>query len=223
VVSDVRALLDQHLVDGPEAAALAVWRAAGDGAAWSDGLGAIADDGALDPRLRVAALLAIALLAQRGAPVADAALQALGDDTLLDALLDAGASAAITGLAAAAGARLGDDDRRYLAQRLTAHRAIGAHVAALHVAIGDAAAAATATADALVAVLRDHGPTSVAAQAMVHLAATWADQLGSGFAATVAAALPAAACVDATAAARTTGAGDRHPLVVALTAQPAIR
>jgi len=225
VTPDARALLQQHLAEGAEAAALAVWRAAthGDAAAWADATGAIADATDLDPRLRVAALLAAALLAQRGAPVTDAALRALGDDALLDAALDAGASAAITGIAAAAGPRLGDDDRRYLAQRLAASGAIGEHIAALHVAVGNLDAAAAATAAALIAVLAAHGPTSLAAQSVAHLTATWVAQLGAQFGETIAAALPAATCTATAAAARSAGSGHHHPLIVALENRAAAR
>lgn len=216
-VVNVRALLQQHLAEGAEAAALAVWRAAPDDiTAWSEITGALADDPDLDPRLRVAALLAAALLAQRGAPVADTALRALGDDTLFDAVLDAGATAAITGLATAAGARLGDDDRRYLARRLAASGATGEHVAALHLAIGDADAAATALTAALTTVIRDHGPTSLATETVAHLAATWTAQLGPPFADAIATRLPPTTCAIAATAARTAGAGHHHPLVVAL-------
>ena len=222
VVRDVRQLLDQHIAEGPEPAALAVWRAAtDDAAACAEAVGALADDSDLDPRLRVAALLAAALLAQRGAPVADAALRALGDDALLDAALDAGASAAVTGIASAAGARLDDNSRRYLARRLAASGARGEHIAALHLAIGDATAAASATAAALVAAFREHGPTSLAAHAVAHLAAAWTAQHGRDFSEAVAAALPAAGCAAVAAAARATGAGHHHPLVVALESRAA--
>jgi hypothetical protein len=102
VVSDVLAILNRHVADGPEAAALAVWRAAGAmAAAAAEAAAVIADDTAREPRLRVAGLLAAALLVQGGAPVPATALVALGDDVLVDAVLEAGASAAITGLAAA--------------------------------------------------------------------------------------------------------------------------
>jgi hypothetical protein len=222
VVSDVLALLHRHLADGPEAAALAVWRGAGaSAAAIAEAAAVIADDADRDPRLRVAALLAAALLAQGGAPVPATALVALGDDVLVDAVLDAGASAAITGLAAAAGARLADDDRRYLASRLTAAGATGAHVAALMLASGDTAGAATATAVAIAAALREHGADGPGTRAALHLAAAWVAEHGRPFAEAIAAGLPAATCAQAAAAARAVGAGHHHPLVTALESRAA--
>jgi hypothetical protein len=220
VVSDVLAILNRHVADGPEAAALAVWRAAGAmAAAAAEAAAVIADDTARDPRLRVAGLLAAALLVQGGAPVPATALVALGDDVLVDAVLEAGASAAITGLAAAAGAAIGDDDRRYLAQRLTAAGATGIHVAALVRAAGDARAAA-ATATAIAEALREHGADSAAVRAAVHLAAAWAIE-DRPFAEAVAAEVPAALCAGAAAAARAVGAGHHHPLVTALESRAA--
>jgi hypothetical protein len=222
VVSDVLAILHRHVADGPEAAALAVWRAAGaSAAAVAEAAAVIADDADRDPRLRVAALLAAALLAQGGAPVPATALVALGDDVLLDAVLEAGASAAITGIAAAAGARLADTDRRYLADRLTAAGATGAHVAALLLASGDAEGAAAATAIAIATALREHGPDSPGLGAALHLATAWAAEHGRPFAEAVAAGLPAATCVRAAAAARAVGAGHHHPLVTALESRAA--
>jgi hypothetical protein len=126
--------LHAELARGPIAAALAARKEVElDGPAAA----AIADDSNLDMSVRVAALLAIALAAQGGMHVPEVALGALEDDLLLDAVLASGASAAVTGIIAAAGDRISDGVRRYLGLRLSAAGATGIHVAALLVGVGD--------------------------------------------------------------------------------------
>ena len=109
--------LHEELARGPIAAALAARDAIATDCTTA---ASIADNSELDINVRVAALLAIALAAQDCARVPDAALVALEDDVLLDAVIDTGASAAVTGIVAAAGDRIREGLCRYLALRLSA-------------------------------------------------------------------------------------------------------
>ncbi len=209
--------LRERLPHGLEVAALAAARAAPREALadWAGAAAMVADDGAVELRLRLAALLCVAFLGQRGAPVPAAALGALGDDVLVDAALEEGVTTAITGIVAASGDRLPVDDRRYLARRLAAAGAGGEHVAALQLAAGDLPAAATALARGLEAVLGGDAPGE-AALAVAHLAVIWTDAHGAVFGDALAAALRPGFRDKVADAARATGAGDRHPLLLAL-------
>jgi hypothetical protein len=140
--------LHAELARGPTAAALAARERV---AAEPDAAAAIADDANLDINVRVAVLLALALVAQDGVRVPDAALSALEDDVLLDAVLASGAASAVTGLLCAAGARVSSGLRRYLALRIRAAGAAGVHVGCLLVEVGEVDAAI----DAALPTLRD--------------------------------------------------------------------
>lgn len=215
---DARSILPTHVAEGVEAAALAIWDAAAgrSSAELVDDAASIADDASSSPKLRVAALLAVALLARRGIEVPAVALQALGDDLLIDAVLALGASAAITGVVAAAGEALSDEERRYLAHRLAAADVGGVHVAQLQLALGDIPAAVAAAGNALVSVVRGEDADDRASHAVVCVIARWVSELGGELANSIAAALPVELCVGIAAAARAVGAGDRHPLVTSL-------
>jgi hypothetical protein len=144
--------LHEEIAHGPVAAALAARAAV---AADAEAAARIADNADLDLSVRVAALLAVALVAQDGVRVPDVALSAIEDDLLVDALLASGTASAITGLLCAAGDRASDGLRRYLALRITAAGATGIHIAALLVDVGDLDGAVRAAVPAMIAPLRD--------------------------------------------------------------------
>jgi hypothetical protein len=177
--------LHAELARGPIAAALA---ARNEVKLDADAAAAIADDPDLEMSVRVAALLAVALSALDGTRVPDAALTALEDDLLLDAVLAHGASAAVTGIVAAAGDRVSDGIRRYVALRLSAGGATGIHVAALLVGVGDRDGAVRAAVPALARGARgdDRDPVLLALAA---IAIDWM-QHDSVFMARLAASLP---------------------------------
>jgi hypothetical protein len=160
--------LHAELSRGPVAAALASRSAVALDPATA---AAIADNPDLDMTVRIAALLAIALVAQDGVAVPDTALSALEDDTLVDAVLANAASSALTGLLFAAQSRVSDQLRRYLALRIAAAGTTGVHVADLLVAVGDAEAAVRAVVPTLIATLRetaDDDPVTLALATIVH-------------------------------------------------------
>jgi hypothetical protein len=160
--------LHAELSRGPVAAALASRSAVARDASTA---AAIADNPDLDMTVRIAALLAIALVAQDGVAVPDTALSALEDDTLVDAVLANAASSALTGILFAAGDRVSDQVRRYLALRIAAAGATGVHVADLLVAVGDAEGAVRAVTPTLIATLReltDEDPVTLALASIVH-------------------------------------------------------
>jgi hypothetical protein len=160
--------LHAEMSRGPVAAALASRSAV---ALDASSAAAIADNPDLDMTVRIAALLAIALVAQDGVAVPDTALSALEDDTLVDAVLANAASSALTGLLFAAQGRVSDQLRRYLALRIAAAGATGVHVADLLVAVGDAEGAVRAVVPTLIATLRetaDDDPVTLALATIVH-------------------------------------------------------
>lgn len=156
---------------GPIAAALAVRDAV---ALDAPAAAAIADNPDLDMSVRVAALLAIAVVAQDGVPVPDAAVSALEDDLLVDAVLERDATSAITGIVDAARDRVSDRVRRYLAVRLDAAGATGIHVASLFVAADHLDAAVRAALPALVASLREEPADETVVRALAAVVAEWA-------------------------------------------------
>jgi hypothetical protein len=178
--------LHAELARGPIAAALAAREEVELDAAAA---AAIADDGDLDMSVRVAALLAVALAAQGGMRVPDAALGVLEDDLLLDAVFASGASAAVTGIVAAAGDRISDGVRRYLGLRLSAAGVTGIHVAVLLVGVGDHEGAVRAAVPAFARGVRgdDHDPVLLA---LASIALDWMQDEGV-FMTRLAAALPA--------------------------------
>lgn len=165
------ARLHEEIARGPIAAALAVRDAvAADAAAAA----AIADNGELDMPIRVAALLAIAVVAQDGVSVPDAAVVALEDDLLVDAVIERDASSAITGIVDAAGERVSERVRRYLALRLKAAGATGMHVASLLVAAEDLDGAVRAALPSLDAALLERADDETIVRALAAVVADWA-------------------------------------------------
>ena len=160
--------LHDEISRGPVAAALASRSAVALDASTA---AAIADNPDLDMTVRIAALLAIALVAQDGVAVPDTALSALEDDTLVDAVLANAASSALTGILFAAGDRVSDQLRRYLAIRIAAAGATGVHIADLLVAVGDVEGAVRAVVPTLISTLRetaDDDPVTLALASIVH-------------------------------------------------------
>ena len=133
----------------------------------------IADNAELDMTVRVAALLAIALVAQDGVAVPDAALAALEDDLLVDAVLASAASSALTGVLYAAKDRVSDGLRRYLALRVAAGGATGVHVADLLLSVGDVDGAVRAAAPTFVATLREIGEDDPIVLALATIVREW--------------------------------------------------
>lgn len=167
IVEQLRA----ELTRGPVAAALAVR----DAVAFEITAAAeIADNAALDMTVRVAALLAVALVCQDGVPVPDAALTALEDDLLVDAVLASAAASALTGILYAARQRVTEALRRYLALRIAAAGVTGVHVAELLISVGDCEAAVRAAAPTLVATLRDIPHDDPVALALATIISDWA-------------------------------------------------
>jgi hypothetical protein len=162
--------LHEEIAHGPVAAALAARAAV---AVDAEAAARIADNADLDVSVRVAALLAVALVAQDGVRVPDVALAALEDDLLIDAVLASGTASAITGVLCAAGDRASDGLRRYLALRITAAGATGIHVAALLVDVGDVAGAVRAAAPAMAAPLRDGADDDPAVLALAAIVTEW--------------------------------------------------
>ncbi len=198
-----------ELARGPVAAALAAREAV---ARDIDAAAAIADDGALDISVRVAALLALALVAQdQSDGVPAVAIDALQDDVLVDAVLAAGASSAITGLLSAAGERADEQLRRYLALRLSAAGATGIHVAALLLCTGERDGAVRAAVPALAMALRAGDERAPVSLALASIALDWL-ATDRGFVEQLALSLPPDVRVQLARAVRTLVAGE-HPLL----------
>lgn len=160
--------LQAEIAQGPVAAALAARDAV---ALDADTAALIVDNADLDMTVRIAALLAIAFVAQEGVAVPDVALAALEDDVLVDAVLASAAASALTGILYAAKDRVTDGLRRYLALRIAAAGATGVHIADLMVSVGDIDAAVRAAAPTLIATLReiaDDDPVALALATIVH-------------------------------------------------------
>lgn len=162
--------LQAEIAQGPVAAALAAREAVSLDVQTA---AAIADNADLDMNVRVAALLAIAIVAQDGVAVPDAALAVLEDDLLVDAILASGASSALTGVLSAAGDRVSEGLRRYLALRIAAAGANGFHVAHLLLVVGDVDGAVRAALPTLIATLRDVGDDDPIALALATIVADW--------------------------------------------------
>ena len=162
--------LHAELAAGPIAAALAARDAV---AADADVAASIVDNSDLEPSVRVAALLALALVAQDGARVPDLALAALEDDVLLDAVLASGAASALTGLACAAGDRISDGLRRYLALRIRVAGATGMHVAALYLRVGEVDAAVAAAVPVIAESVRGNAADEPVVLALAMIVADW--------------------------------------------------
>lgn len=162
--------LQAEIAQGPVAAALAAREAVSLDVQTA---AAIADNADLDMNVRVAALLAIAIVAQDGVAVPDAALAVLEDDLLVDAILASGASSALTGVLSAAGDRVSEGLRRYLALRIAAAGASGFHVAHLLLVVGDVDGAVRAALPTLIATLRDVGDDDPIALALATIVADW--------------------------------------------------
>ena len=179
-------LLQAEIAQGPLAAALASREAvAGD----AQTAAAIADDAACEMTVRVAALLALAIVAQNGVHIPDAAVSALEDDLLIDAVLASSATPAITGVAAAARDRITERLRRYLAVRIAAAGATGVHVAELLLAAGDVDAAVRAALPTLTDALRDARDDDPIVLALATILHDWAAS-HTGLDDSIAAALP---------------------------------
>lgn len=163
--------LQAEIAQGPVAAALAAREAV---AVDVQTAAAIADDPDLDMTVRIAALLAIALVAQDGVAVPDPVLALLEDDVLVDAVLASGASSALTGVLCAAGDRVADGLRRYLALRIAAAGAIGFHVAHLLLGVGDVDGAVRAALPTLITTLREVGDDDPIALALATIVHEWA-------------------------------------------------
>jgi hypothetical protein len=163
--------LQAEIAQGPVAAALAAREAVAHDAQTA---AAIADNAELDTNVRIAALLAIALVAQDGVAVPDAALALLEDDVLVDAVLASGASSALTGVVCAAGDRVSDGLRRYLALRIAAAGASGIHVAHLLLAVGDVDGAIRAALPTLFTALREVADDDPVALALATIVQDWA-------------------------------------------------
>lgn len=165
------ARLHEEIARGPIAAALAVREVV---ATDASAAAAIADNAELDMPIRVAALLAIAVVAQDGVSVPDAAVVALEDDLLVDAVIERDASSAITGIVDAAGERVSERVRRYLALRLKAAGATGMHVASLLVAAEDLDGAVRAALPSLDAALLERADDETIVRALAAVVADWA-------------------------------------------------
>lgn len=162
--------LHAEIVHGPVAAALAARDAV---RAEPETAAAIADHSDIDTSVRVAALLALALVAQDGVRVPDAALVALDDDLLIDAVLAIGAASAITGLVCAAGDRIDERQRHYLAVRIRAAGATGMNVAALFAELGDSDAAVAAAMPVIAEALRGGSGEEPVVLALAMLVLDW--------------------------------------------------
>lgn len=217
--ADLESALRGALTAGPPSrAALAVERKLGDRDDAIADAAALAVSSGVTPAIRVAALVLVALLATRGAPLPDRAIDALDDDVLLDRVIAAGAAAAITGIAAAAGARLDAELRRYLALRLAAAGVTGVNVAALHLSVGDLNAAGAAAAPAL------REPRARESRlALARLIAGWVDEHGVELAALLATRLEPVDCAAIAAASVACGVPGDHPLRIAFETRAARR
>jgi hypothetical protein len=171
---------------GPFAAALIVRYAA---AQDPDAAAVIADNTELDMPIRIAALLALAFVAEDGARVPDLALGVLEDDLFVDAAIACDASGAITGIIHAAGDRVDVRTRRYLALRLKAASASGVHVAALLLSVDDLDGAVRAASPVFAVALRDVSADDPLALALATIVVDWA-RGGTAIAELIAASLP---------------------------------
>jgi len=163
--------LHAEIAQGPVAAALAAREAV---AVDAQTAAAIVDNSAFDMTVRVAALLSLAIVAQDGVQIPDAAVAALEDDLLIDAVLASSAACAITGVAAAAGDRVSDGLRRYLALRVAADGASGVHVADLFLAVGDINGALRAALPTLTSALHDTSDDDPTVLALATIVRDWA-------------------------------------------------
>lgn len=163
--------LQAEIAQGPVAAALAAREAVSLDVQTA---AAIADNAQFDMSVRIAALLAIALVAQDGVAVPDVALALLEDDVLVDAVLATGASSALTGVLCAASDRVTEGLRRYLALRIAAAGASGFHVAHLMLAVGDVDGAVRAALPTLITTLREVGDDDPVALALATIVHGWA-------------------------------------------------
>ncbi len=178
--------LSAEITRGPIAAALAARSAV---SADAEAAAAIVDDGDAEMSVRVAALLALALVAQDRVPVPDTAVFALEDDLLIDAILACGATSAITGIVAAAKDRVSGPLMRYLAVRVAASGADGMHVAELLLGAGNADAAVRAAVPSLVTAMRDATDDDIIVLALATIVDEWA-AAHAGIDDRIAAALP---------------------------------
>ena len=213
------------LSHGPVTAAFAVWREVVHTPDAAPAL-VVAAMLAADPRApmgeRVAALLLAALIAQQVDSLPPAALDALDDDLLIDAVISHAATPAITGLLAIAGDRIAEPTRRYLTVRLVGAGVTGAHVAALQLDAGDVPGAVRSLIPELGAAA-PAGISNAGVLALAQLLVQWSNGSGRAFADQLSTQLSPDVCRAFAEAARLLGATSEHPVVDLFEQRAALR